>query len=144
MSSLKDLKLAQKAAEQQQKLILELEALVKDIGRCEKTVTDLHNELATANASHPSPRTTRGDVAYLTELLKCANKKLVWERQIASLQKRAPVLLESMSRLMDDPKNPPPEHIRAQILRALQGVQAAMERLQNAEMTLKSAPSEKA
>jgi hypothetical protein len=133
MSSLKDLKQAQKAVEQQRKLVVDLEALVKDIERCERMITDLHNDLALANATYPGPRTTREDIGYLTELLRCANRKLVWERQIASLQKRAPVLLEEMSRLMDDPKNTPPEDFRAQVVRVLQGVQAAMERLQKAK-----------
>ena|ERR1041385_2026783 len=133
MSSLKELKLTQKALEQQKQLVLELEALVKDIDRCEKMINDLHGELALANATYPIPRTTRQDIDYLTALLKCANKKLVWEKHIASLQKRAPVLLDEMSRVMDDPKNPPAEEVRAQIVRVLQGVQAAMERLQQAK-----------
>jgi hypothetical protein len=134
MASLRELKLAQKAAEQQQKLVLELEALVKDIARCEKMITDLHQELVAVNATYPSPRDTRQDIGYLTDLLKCANKKLVWEKQIASLQKRAPALLENMSALMADPNNPPPEEVRLQILRALQSVQEAMERLQKAKV----------
>jgi hypothetical protein len=133
MPSLKDLKLAQKALEEQQKLVLELEQLVKDIDRCEKMIGDLHQELAAANAAYPSPRTTRQDIEYLTQLLRCANKKLVWEKQIASLQKRAPVLLDEMSRLMEDPKNPPAEDFRTRLVRVLQGVQAAMERLEKAK-----------
>jgi hypothetical protein len=134
MSSLRDLKLAQKAALQQQEVITELEGLVKDIARCEKMILDLKNELLTVNATYPSPRTTREDIGYLTDLLKCANRKLIWEKQIASLQKRAPGLLERMSRLMDDPKNPPPEQTRMGIVNALREVQAAMERLQAAKL----------
>ena len=135
MSSLRELKLAQKSALQQQQVILELEALVKDIDRCEKTIGDLKTELIAVNANYPNPRSTREDIGYLTDLLRCANKKLVWERQIASLQKRAPVLLEKMAHVMDDPANPPPEETRAGILRALQGIQAAMERLQGAKIS---------
>jgi hypothetical protein len=134
MASVKDLKLAQKIAAQQQQLISELEALVKDIERCERTILDLQQELGAANAKYPSPRTTREDIGYLTELLRCANKKLVWEKHLAALQKRTPPLLERMSRLMEDPQNPPQEEVRAQVLRALQAVQAAMERLSSAKM----------
>jgi len=135
MSSLRELKLAQKSALQQQEVVVELEALVKDIDRCEKMIGDLKTELMAVNAQFLSPRTTREDIDYLSGLLKCANKKLVWERQIASLQKRAPLLLEKMSRVMDDPQNPPTEQARATIVKALQGVQAAMERLQSAKMS---------
>jgi hypothetical protein len=135
MSTLKDLKLAQKSAAHLQQLLVDLNALVQDIGRCEKTIMVLQAELAEASANHPTPRTTRQDIEYLTDLLRLANKKLAWEKQIASLQKRAPLLLERMSELMDDPKNPPPEQTRAEILRALQAVQAAMERLSAAKMS---------
>lgn len=133
MTSLRDLKLTQKTVQQQQQLISELEALVKDIERCEKTIGDLQLELAAVNAQHPSPRTTRQDIDYLTGLLKCANKRLVWEKQVASLQKRTPPLLERMTALVEDPKNPPTEEMRSQILRTLQGVQIAVERLQTAQ-----------
>jgi hypothetical protein len=64
-------------------------------------------------------------------LLKCANKKLAWEKQIASMQKRTPATLEKMALLLNDPKNPPADAVRVQMLQALQGVQAAMARLQN-------------
>jgi len=131
MSSLKELKLAEKSAVQQQQVITELNALVRDIERCDKTIGDLQRDLATANAKYPSPRTTRDDIAYLTDLLKCAHKKLAWEKQLASMQKRTPVVLERMSQLLNDPKNPPPDQVRVQMLEALQGVQGAMERLQN-------------
>ena len=79
--------------------------------------------------------TFHAEGAQLYECKPDANKKLVWERQIGSLQKRAPLLLEKMSRVMDDPQNPPPENMRAGIVKALQGVQAAMERLQAAKMS---------
>jgi chromosome segregation ATPase len=134
MSSLKQLKLAKKIALQQQQLVAELNAIVRDIERCEKTIGELQNELEASNSTYPTPRTTRQDIAYLTELLKCANKKLIWEKNIASLQKRTPLLLERMSTLMNDPNNPPAEQTRAEILHALQGLQAAMERLQNLKL----------
>jgi hypothetical protein len=135
MSSLKEQKLSQKAALQQQQVALELNALVKEIERCEKTIFELQSDLTTANAKYPSPRTTRQDIDYLTELLKCANKKLVWEKQILSLNKRMPALLERLSAVVADPQNPPSEERRGELMRALQGVQGAMERLQAAKIT---------
>jgi predicted RNase H-like nuclease (RuvC/YqgF family) len=131
MASLKDLKLAEKSVVRQQEVVSELETLVRDIERCEKTIMDLQSELAAVNSKYPSPRTTRQDIGYLTDLLKCANKKLAWEKQIASMQKRTPATLEKMAQLLNDPKNPPADAMRVEMLRALQGVQAAMARLQN-------------
>jgi hypothetical protein len=131
MSSLKDLKLAQKAANQQREVISELKMLVKDIERCEKTIVNLTVELQGVNSKYQGRRTTREDVAYLTDLLECAKKKLAWEKHIASLQKRTPQLLERMSTLIHDPQNPPSEESRGEMLGFLQAVQAAMERLQN-------------
>lgn len=131
MQSIKDLKQAQKSVVLQRQVVSELNTLVQDIERCEKTIVELQNELAAVNEKYPSPRTTRQDIAYLTDLLKCANRKLAWEKQIASMQKRTPATLEKMAELLNDPKNPPPDDMRTEMLRALQGVQAAMERLQN-------------
>jgi hypothetical protein len=131
MSSLKDLKLAQKAANEQRQVIVELKTLVKDIERCEKTILALKGELENVNSKYHGRRTTREDVAYLTALLECAKKKLAWEKHIASLQKRTPELLERMSGLIHDLQNPPSEESRGQMLGSLQAVQLAMERLQN-------------
>jgi len=131
MPSIKDLKLAEKSVVLQQEVVSELNTLVRDIERCEKTIMDLQAELAVVNAKYPSPRTTRQDISYLTDLLKCANKKLAWEKQIASMQKRTPATLQKMAQLLNDPKNPPADAMRVEMLRALQGVQAAMARLQN-------------
>jgi len=130
MTSIKDLKLAQKSVMLQQEVVSELNTLVKDIERSEKIILDLQTELSAVNTKYPSPRTTRQDVAYLTDLLKCANKKLAWEKQIASMQKRTPATLQKMSQLLNDEKNPPADAMRVEMLRALQGVQAAMARLQ--------------
>jgi hypothetical protein len=131
MQSIKDLKLAEKSVALQRQVVSELNTLVGDIERCEKTIVYLQSELVAVNAKYPSPRTTRQDIAYLTDLLKCANKKLAWEKQIASMQKRTPVTLERMAQLLNDPKNPPVDEMRAEMLRALQLVQVAMERLRN-------------
>ena len=113
---------------------MELNSLVKDIERCEKTITDLKDELEAVNLEHQGRRTTREDINYLTDLLKCANKKLTWEKHMSSLQKRTPVLLEKMSRLINDSKTPPADETRVQMLQGLQGVQGAMERLQNVKV----------
>src|SRR3569833_1157913 len=130
MSSIKDLKNEQKSLLQQQQVVMELQTLVKDIERSEKINLDLQTELNAVNTKYPTPRTTRQDVAYLTDLLKCAQKKLAWEKQIASMQKRTPATLQKMSQLLNDEKNPPTDIMRVQMLQALQGVQAAMARLQ--------------
>lgn len=131
MSSLKDLKLAQKAANEQRQVILELQTLVRDIERAEKTIVGLKGELESVNSKYQGQRNTREDVAYLTALLECAKKKLAWEKNIASLQKRTPQVLEKMSKLIHDPQNPPTEESRTNMLGSLQAVQAAMERLQS-------------
>src|SRR5689334_10714935 len=109
MSSLKQIRAAQKGADRQAKVVLQLEALVKDIDRCERSIVALKSELESINQKHQGRRTTREDIAYLTDLLACANKKLTWEKHMASLQKRTPEILEEINRLRNDPKNPPSE-----------------------------------
>ncbi len=131
MSSIKDLKLAEKSVVLQQQVVSELNTLVRDIERCEKTILDLQGELIAVNARYPNPRTTRQDIGYLTDLLKCATKKLAWEKQIASMQKRTPSTLQKMAELLNDEKNPPADAMKVEMMRALQGVQGAMERLQS-------------
>src|SRR5713101_418699 len=131
MLSVKELKQQEKSAAQQRQVISELNALSRDIERSEKTITSLKAELETVNSKYQGRRTTREDIAYLTDLLACAKKKLAWEKHIASLQKRTPQVLERMSQLIHDPQNPPSEESRAEMLGSLQAVQAAMERLQN-------------
>ena len=135
MSTIKDLKAAQKAAAEQQKMILELTSLVTDIERCEKTILAVNGELTRVNEQYHGQRNTRQDIEYLTALLDCAKRKLAWEKQIASVQKRTPALLESMQRHMNDEKNPPPKEVRLQMLHYLETLQAAMERLQGAKVT---------
>ena len=134
MSSIKEIKLAQKIAIEQQQVVLELNTLVADIERCEKTILGLKSELETVNRKHQNRQTTRDDIAYLEDLLRCAKKKLAWEKHIASLQKRTPALLERISGFMMDPKIPPADEVRVQMVNALQSVQAAMERLQNVKV----------
>jgi hypothetical protein len=130
----KQYKLAEKAAVQQRQVVAELEALVKSIERSEKTVTELKNELEAVQSKYQVRKTTQEEIAYLTDLLKCANKKLSWEKQIASLQKKTPAVLEDVTRVLNDSKNPPNEEMRASMARALQLVQASMQRLESVKM----------
>jgi predicted RNase H-like nuclease (RuvC/YqgF family) len=134
MATLKQLKEAEKNAVKQLQVIEELNSLVKDIERCEKSIVDLRNELEAVNQKHAARKTTREDIAYLEDLLKCANKKLTWEKHMASLKKRTPELLERITKLMNDPEAPPSDAIRAGMLQALQGVSAAMERLEKVKV----------
>jgi hypothetical protein len=136
MSSIRQLKQEEKNAQLQQQVLLELNAIVKDIERSEKMIVALNRELQSVNTKFQGPRDTRADVAYLTGLLECAKKKLAWEKQISSLQKRTPSLMERMGVLLNDPKSPPTTDARDQMLRALQAIQAAMERLQQANSGL--------
>ncbi len=134
MSSLKQFKASEKNAAQLQTVIQDLNTLVKDIERCEKTISDLKTELEAVNVRHKDRKSTREDIAYLEDLLKCANKKLTWEKQIASLQKRTPVLLEQVVKLVNDPNAARDEQIRVQMIQSLHAVQASMERLQGVKV----------
>lgn len=134
MKSVKQLKTAQKVADQQRELVPELETLVRDIERCEKAIVQLKTDLEEVNAKHAGRQTTQDDVNYLEDLLACAKKKLVWEKQMASLQKRTPMLMERLEGLVNHPESSPDEGTRNSLLGALQNVQAAMGRLQNAKL----------
>jgi hypothetical protein len=134
MSSLKQLKAEQKTAAHYQQVVEELNVLVKDVERCERTIMDLKAELATINTEHQNRKTTREDIAYLEALLDCAKKKLTWEKHLESLRKRTPPLLERMTALFNDPQHPASEETRSQMLSIMQTLQAAMERLQAANV----------
>ena len=127
-------KLAEKAALEQRQVVVEIEALVGSIERCEKTISELKVELEQVNDKHKGRKTTQEDIAYLTDLLKCANKKLGWEKQMASLQKKTPALLERMSALINDPVNPPTNEVRAAMLHGLEAVRSAMEKLEKVKV----------
>jgi len=118
-----------KAAERR-RMLAELKQLAADIGRCQKTIASVMAELSSVNTKYQGERSTRQEVEYLTVLLACAKRKLAWEKQMASLQKRAPALLESMSRIMNDRDHPPTEELKAEMLHSLQLVQGALARLQ--------------
>src|SRR5437762_2781060 len=73
----KQLKVAQKIATQEKAIVLELQEIVNDIERSEKTITSLKSDLDEVNAKHASRQTTQDDIHYLEDLLSCAKKKLV-------------------------------------------------------------------
>jgi len=87
-------------------------------------------DLKNINEKYQGTRSTRQEIEFLKVLLDCAKRKLAWEKQIASLKRRAPGLLENMSRTMNDSEFPPPDDLKADMLRALQLVQGAIQRLQ--------------
>jgi hypothetical protein len=131
MSSLKEIRLAEKSVVRQKQVLSDLNEIAREIERCEKSMNALQGELASVNSRFQGPRNTRQDVEYLTGLLNCAKKKLNWEKHLGSLQKRIPATLESLTYLLNDPKNPPDDQIRADLSQSLHALQTAMERLQN-------------
>ena len=104
MSTSRQIKNEQRVSFQQRDLVGELQALVKDIERCEKTISVLRMELEGVNTRHANRSGTQQDIAYLEDLLACAKKKLVWEKQIASLQKRTPELMQRVESLVNHPQ----------------------------------------
>lgn len=134
MSTSRSIKLEQRVAGQQKDLVVELQALVKDIERCEKTVNGLRAELEGVNQRHANRVTTQDDIAYLEDLLGCARKKLVWEKQIASLQKRTPDLMARVEALVNHPQSNPDEETRKALMGSLTEVQGAMKRLNAAKV----------
>ena len=117
-------------AEERRKLLNELKQLAASVQRCQETIRSLVIELTEVNAKYQGERSTRQEVDYLTVLLACAKKKLAWEKQIASLSKRAPVLLEILTRTLNDKDYPPSEEMKVEMLQSLQIVQSALENLQ--------------
>lgn len=134
MSVIKQHQQAVKAVSHQKQMLSEFESLARSIERCERTITELKEDLQAINLKHQNRKTTQDDIAYLTDLLKCANRKLGWEKQIASLKKRTPALLEQMLALLNDPNNPPQAEMRVAMLNTLQTVQLALERLEKAKV----------
>ena len=129
MSTSRQIKEEQRVAALQKSLIGELQALVKDIERCEKTVQGLKGELQEVNQRHANRSTTQDDIGYLEDLLSCARKKLVWEKQIGSLQKRTPELMQRVEALVNHPNSNPDEETRNALMSSLTEVQASMRRL---------------
>ena len=118
----------------QGEMLEELSGLVKSIERAETLLAELKGETDEMNATHQHRRTTREDIAYLEDLLKCAKKKLAWEKQMETVAKRTPEVLAKVSTAMNDATNPPEPEIRIQVLDLLQVVQDAMSRLDAAKM----------
>src|SRR5215471_1026631 len=126
MVSLKQIKREEKGRAREQQLIGELNAIADDVERCERTLSTLTSDLEAVNAKFQGPRTTRQDIEYLTDLLDCAKRKLAWEKQLASIQKRTPEALDRMAKLLGDSQNAPIEPGRMELLQALKRVQASM------------------
>jgi hypothetical protein len=116
-------------AAEHRRALAELNQLAADIGRCQKTITSVMTDLTTVNQKYQGTRNTREEIEFLKVLLDCAKRKLAWEKQIASLKRRAPALLEKMSRAMNDNEFPPTDDIRAEMLLALRQVQSALQGL---------------
>ncbi|HKX61629.1 MAG TPA: hypothetical protein VJS65_07290 [Verrucomicrobiae bacterium] len=132
MSSRKEYRQAAKSVSKQHEVTLELQSLLASIEKAERTITELKSELEEANRTHQVRTTTQQDIDFLTALLKCANKKLGWEKQVSSLKKRAPGVMQELATIMQDTKNPPSEETCAMLLQTMQQVKAAMERLEKA------------
>jgi hypothetical protein len=129
MSTDRNTQRAQIRAAERKRIVSELNQMAADMARCERTIDAVMKELNAVNAKYQGPRTTRQDVEYLTVLLDCAKRKLAWEKQIGSLRKRVPALLESMTGVMNDKEYPPSDDLKVEMLRSLQTLQGALERL---------------
>ena len=126
-------RLARKSALRQQAVVEDLQALAKSIGRADELIMELKADMETVNAKHQDRKTTVEDIAYLEDLLRCARKKLAWEKHMASLSKRIPEVLESVTAVMNDPVAPPPDETRVVVVQLLQHVQQSMSRLEVAK-----------
>ena len=129
MATPKQLKEAQKVAFQQQAIIGELQTLVRDIERCEKTIISLNSEMQQVNQKHVDRKTTQDDINFLEDLLVCAKKKLVWEKQLTSLQKRTPDLMNRVEAVVNHPESNPDEKTRDALLISMNAVKAGIDRL---------------
>jgi hypothetical protein len=116
-------------------MLEELAALVKSIERAETLLAELKQDTEEMNAKHQHRHTTREDIAYLEDLLKCAKKKLAWEKQMEGVAKRTPEVLAKVATTMNDTLNPPADQLRTTTLEFLQSVQTAMSRLDAAKST---------
>jgi hypothetical protein len=134
MATPKELKEAERIAHQQREVITELQTLGKDVERCERSIVALKEDLEQVNTKHAGRQTTQDDINYLEDLLACAKRKLVWEKQMASLQKRTPELMQRIEELVNHPQSSPDESTRAGMLEALHSVQASMKRLNEAKL----------
>ncbi len=127
------IRLAQKSLTQQREALLELEAYAKSIDRGDQMIADLKIQMEGVAIKHKDRKTTVDDIAYLEDLLRCARKKVAWEKKMESLRKGAQIIFEKVSKVINDPTNPPNEQTRANILQSLQNVKSSMERLDKAQ-----------
>jgi hypothetical protein len=134
MATPKELKEAERIAQQQRAMVGELQTLAADIDRCERTIVSLKEELEAVNARHAGRQSTQEDINYLEDLLACAKRKLVWEKQMASVQKRTPELMKRIEELVNHPQSSPDEQMRTGMMEALNSVQASMKRLNDAKL----------
>lgn len=128
-------RLLRKSTLLQAEALTDLQALVKGIERAETLLAELKRDTEAMNARHQQKeqRSTREDIAYLEDLLKCARKKLAWEKQMEHLATRTPAVLATVSSVMNEAHNPPPDQLRLNVLDLLQKVQTAMSRLDAAK-----------
>jgi hypothetical protein len=124
---------AQRVAFLQKEIIAELQTLVKDIERCENTIIALKAEMDSVNAKHADRKTTQDDVHFLEDLLACARKKLVWEKQLGSLQKRTPDLMKRVEAVVNHPESNPDQQTREALMGSLNAVKAGIQRLSDAK-----------
>ena len=115
-----------------QEAVEELQGVLKAIERIEDLIESLQMEMAAVTQNYPAQRTTREDVDFLTDLLACAKKRLLWENQMESLRNRVPTVLEKVSRTINDPKGAPTTEMATGLLTMMQAVKASMERLKAA------------
>ena len=129
MASSKALKLGRKSALSQRDVLVELDALMKSIARGEKMILELKEEMELVGTKHQHRKTTRDDIAYLEDLLRLREEEAgVGEPDGEPRQAHAGATRKV---LRDDERrqNPPDGEVRAGIMRALQSIQGAMERL---------------
>jgi hypothetical protein len=126
-------RLARKSALRQQEVVDGLQAVASSIEKADEMITSLKTQMDEVNARHQDRKTTSDDIAYLEDLLRCARKKLAWEKQMASLSKKIPEVLAAVTSVMNDPAMPPSDQTRAVVMGLLQNVQQSMARLEQAK-----------
>ena len=126
-------RLARKSTLLQKQVLEELHAIAKSIERAETSVVALKDQMEAVNLKHKDRKTTSDDIAYLEDLLRCARKKLGWEKQMSSLARKMPELLTNITTVMNDKENPPSNETRVLVLQLLTTVQEAMARLEKAK-----------
>jgi hypothetical protein len=133
MATPRQLKEAQRVAFQQKGIIAELHELLRDVDRCEKTIISLKSEIEAMHVKHANRQTTQEDINFLEDMLACARKKLVWEKQLSSLRKRTPDLMKRVEAVVNHPESNPDAETRNAILGSLNAVRDGIQRLSQAQ-----------